>query len=155
MQTKPDGTRVISTRAYVSALRELVQEGKEANMVVWGASMNPFLGHNRDRIFFSAPTRPLRRGDMVFYQRITGDFIMHRVLRVKDGRLYIVGDAQTAVEGPVHPAQVFAVVTKVQRKGRLLDEHSLLWKFFQGPWLTLRPLRPYIMKAYGMLRRRK
>ena len=143
--------RVVDTREYVDVLRELTQEGREASMLVAGSSMNPFLIHYRDFIFFKKPDRPLRRGDMVFYQRETGQYVMHRILRVKPEGLYIVGDAQTEIEGPVKPEQVFAIVTRVKRKGKMIGPDDFWWKFFEGPWLWIVPLRRVIMFIYARL----
>lgn len=145
--------KVISTQAYVSALKELVEQGGEANMIIWGTSMNPFLVHNRDRIFFSAPSRPLRRGDMVFYRRQNGDYVMHRICRVQGGAYYMTGDGQTEVEGPIAREQIFALVTKVYRKGRMIDRRNFWWKFFAGPWLLLRPLRLKILRIYQIAKK--
>ncbi len=41
--------------------------------------------------------------------------------RRKRTRYYIVGDAQTQIEGPVRRDQIFARITKVKRKGRILQ----------------------------------
>ena len=142
--------RVVDTRAYVDALRSLTEEGKEVSMLVAGSSMNPFLIHYRDMIFFKKPDRPLRRGDMVFYQRENGKYVMHRILRVKPEGLYIVGDAQTEIEGPVRPEQVFAIVTRVVRKGREIGPDDFWWIFFERVWLRLIPFRRAIMMLYAL-----
>ena len=123
--------KVVDTREYVSVLRELVEEGREVNMVVWGSSMTPFLGHGRDTIFFAAPERELRRGDMVFYQRDTGQFVIHRIWKVKKDGYYIVGDAQTIIEGPIRRDQIFARITKVNRKGKMISNGDFWWEFFE------------------------
>ena len=146
--------RVVDTKEYVDVLRGLTEEGKEVSMLVAGSSMNPFLIHYRDMIFFKKPDRKLRRGDMVFYQRETGQYVMHRILRVRPEGLYIVGDAQTEIEGPVQPGQVFAVITRVKRKGKMICPDDFWWKFFEGPWLVILPLRPVIMRLFALLRRR-
>ena len=142
----------VDTREYVSALRELTEEGHQVSMIVSGVSMNPFLGHLRDKIYFSKPDRPLRRGDMVFYQRINGQFVMHRIWKVKPDGYYIVGDAQTQIEGPIRPEQIFARITKVERKGKILTDGDFWWDFFAGTWLTLRPFRGVILRLYGLLK---
>ena len=85
---------------------------------------------------------------MVFYQRETGQFVMHRILHVKPEGLYIVGDAQTEIEGPVNPKQVFAVVTKAQRKGKWIGPGDFWWWFFRTVWLWLVPVRKIILKLY-------
>lgn len=140
--------RRLDTDAYVSALRDLVNEGKECRLLISGSSMAPFLVHERDSIIFSKPQRELQRGDMVFYQRETGQFVMHRILHVKPEGLYIVGDAQTEIEGPVNPSQVFAVVTKAQRKGKWIGPGDFWWWFFCTVWLRLVPVRKIILKLY-------
>ena len=85
---------------------------------------------------------------MVFYQRDNGQFVMHRILHVKTEGLYIIGDAQTEVEGPVRPEQVFALVTKVNRKGKWIGPGNFWWWFFSTVWLRLFPIRKLILKLY-------
>ena len=140
--------RRVDTNVYVSMLRDLVNEGKECRLLISGSSMAPFLVHERDSIIFSKPDRELRRGDMVFYQRDNGQFVMHRILHVKTEGLYIIGDAQTEVEGPVRPEQVFALVTKVNRKGKWIGPGNFWWWFFSTVWLRLFPIRRLILKLY-------
>ena len=140
--------RRVDTDVYVSMLRDLVNEGKECRLLISGSSMAPFLVHERDSIIFSKPDRELRRGDMVFYQRDTGQYVMHRILKVKPEGLYIIGDAQTEVEGPVKPEQVFARVTKVNRKGKWIGPGNFWWWFFSTVWLRLFPVRRLILKLY-------
>ena len=79
--------------------------------------MSPFLIHERDYVYFQKPDRSLKSGDIVFFQRKTGQYIMHRIWKIKPEGLYIVGDAQTVIEGPVAEEQVFAVITRVQPEG--------------------------------------
>ena len=140
--------RRVDTDVYVSMLRDLVNEGKECRLLISGSSMAPFLVHERDSIIFSKPDRELRRGDMVFYQRDNGQYVMHRILHVRPEGLYIIGDAQTEVEGPVKPEQVFALVTKVNRKGKWVGPGNFWWWFFSTVWLRLFPIRRLILKLY-------
>lgn len=140
--------RRVDTDVYVSMLRDLVNEGQECRLLISGSSMAPFLVHERDSILFSKPDRELRRGDMVFYQRDNGQYVMHRILKVKPEGLYIIGDAQTEVERPVKPEQVFALVTKVNRKGKWIGPGNFWWWFFSTVWLRLFPIRRLILKLY-------
>ena len=38
-------------------------------------------------------------------------------IMLKKEEYYLIGDAQTVIEGPIQREQIFAVVTKVKRKG--------------------------------------
>ena len=138
----------VDTRQYVSMLRELVREGKEVSMLITGSSMSPFLLSHKDTICFKAPWRPLRRGDMVFYERLNGQFVMHRICKVRKEGLYIVGDGQNEIEGPVNPAQIFALVTKVKRRDKWVGPGNFWWEFYEHIWLRMIIFRPIIVKIY-------
>jgi len=140
--------RMVDTREYVDTLRGLVEEGREVSLVVAGHSMTPFLVHYRDTIFFKKPDRPLQRGDMVFYQRDSGQYVMHRIVRVRGDVFDIIGDAETEIERGIRRGQIFAVVTRVRRKGRMLTHGSFWWEFFEHVWLHMIPLRRIISAAY-------
>lgn len=150
MEERP---RQMDARTYLPVLMDLLDQGRQVTLTVTGGSMAPFLVHGRDAICFCRPKGRLRRGDMAFFRRADGSYIMHRVCRVSPEGYFLVGDAQQAVEGPVAPEQVFAVVTKVRRKGRWIGPEDGWWRFFAGPWLWLLPVRPLLRRGYGALRR--
>lgn len=120
--------KMMDTRAYVGMLKELVEQGREVRMVISGSSMAPFLIHGRDSIFFRAPARELRKGDIVFYERPGGQFVVHRICRVHADGYDIIGDAQTEIEHHVQRKQIFAQV-----------------------WIRIIPLRPILMHGYARL----
>ncbi len=144
--------RVVDTTEYVSALRELVEQGHQVCMTIAGNSMAPFLVHHRDSIVFRSPDRPLRRGDIVFYRRDSGQYVCHRIVRVKQDGYYITGDGQMRIEGPVREDQIFARVVQVKRKGKTLNPGSPLWWFFETVWVRIIPLRIRILRGYTSLR---
>lgn len=143
--------RNVDTRTYVSMLRELVREGKEVSMLITGSSMSPFLLSHKDTICFKAPWRPLRKGDMVFYERESGQFVMHRIYKLRADGLYIVGDAQSEIEGPVQPSQVFALITKANRRGKWVGPGDFWWEFYEHIWIRLVSFRPFIFKLYAFV----
>ena len=141
--------KVVDTREYVGMLKELTEEGREVSMLIAGSSMSPFLIHERDMIYFKKPDRELKKGDMVFFQRRSGQSIMHRIWKVRPEGYYIVGDAQTQIEGPVERDQIFARITKVRRKGKWLEPGDFWWEFFEHVWLHMIPLRHVLMRWYA------
>ena len=143
--------KLVDTREYVSVLRELVEEGREVSLLVSGSSMSPFLAHQRDYIYFKKPDRELKKGNMVFYQRRSGQFVMHRIWKVKADKYYMVGDAQREIEGPLDRDQIFALITKVQRKGKWIQPGDFWWEFFEKVWINIVPVRRVFVKAYGLV----
>ena len=143
--------RYVDTKEYVSVLRELVEDGREVSLLVSGSSMSPFLAHQRDYIYFKKPDRELRKGEMVFYQRRSGQFVMHRIWKVKNEKDYMVGDAQQEIEGPLERDQIFAIITKVQRKGKWIEPGDFWWEFFEKVWINIVPVRRVLVKMYGVV----
>lgn len=141
--------RVVDTREYVSVLREIAESGKIVSLRIAGSSMSPFLAHGRDYIYFTKPDREPRTGDMVFYQRKNGQYVMHRIYKKKPEGYYIVGDAQTEIEGPVDRGQIFALIIKVKRKDRIIRPGDFWWEFFEHVWIRMIPLRRPAVHIYS------
>ena len=131
--------RQIANNVYIPVLKDLVEEGKEVSMMISGSSMNP--------------EEELKAGDMVFFQRRDEAYVMHRIHHInKEGKLFIIGDAQVDMEGPIDKEQVFAIIIKVKRKGKWIAPGDFWWEFFEHIWLHLIPFRRFLMKLYGIRR---
>lgn len=140
--------REVDTQEFVSVLKELVEEGHQVSLLISGSSMAPFLIHHRDTIYFKQPDRELKVGDMVFYQRRNGKYVMHRICRIRPEGFYMIGDAQKEIEGPLQREQIFGLVTAVVRKGKLIRPGDFWWEFFARVWLRIIPLRGLISRLY-------
>lgn len=63
--------------------------------------------------------------------------------------IFTAGDlAHQEIEGPVHRDQIFALVTRVKRKGKWIGTEDFCWKFFEKIWIRLVPYRRMIMRLY-------
>lgn len=144
--------KILDTKAYLSSLKELVETGEEVAVPVSGSSMTPFLGDSRDWILMKKPERQFRVGDMVFYQRNSGQFVMHRIYKVKPEGCYMIGDSQWQQEGPIAKEQIFAYIIKVKRKEKWIGPGNLCWEFFEHIWIRLVPLRKSLTKIYLVLK---
>ncbi len=148
--------KTVDTAIYISSLLELIRQGEEVGLPIAGSSMTPFLGDGRDQVFIRRPDRPLKRGDVVLYRRDNGDYVLHRIHRVRkagNSATYdIVGDAQSRVETGVRADQILAVATRAKRKGEIIEPNSFYWWFFQNVWIGIVPLRRPVLGLYGACR---
>ena len=147
-----ESVRYVHTEDYVGILKDLVQDEHTVTVPVAGNSMSPFLISGRDIVLFQKPDRSLRRGDIVFYQRDSGEYILHRICRIDGNKYYIIGDDQISVEGPIREDQIFGLVTKIRRKGEWIDSNDFWWQFFEKVWIRMIPLRLVARKVYGILK---
>ena len=143
--------RIVDIHTYLPVLIDIIKSGKDVSVTVTGSSMAPFLAHLRDSIIVSPPSRQFHRGDMVFFQRQDSSYVMHRTHHLKEGKLYLVGDNQTEIEGPIDPEQVFGIVRKVIRNGKLLQKGDFWWDFFEKAWIRIVPLRSAAVKAVSIV----
>ena len=142
----------VDTREYVTVLKEMVEQGMEVSTTIFGASMEPFLKDKRDRIYFRKTEETIQKGDMVFFQRNTGEYVMHRVMQVRNHQYYMAGDHQTFLEGPIEATQIFAKVVSVERAGIWLTEEDRIWKFYANWWrrlFWLRKVRNKLKRVIG------
>ncbi len=139
-------TRILQPEELDKLLPAMLEAGISVPLAVTGGSMVPFLAGGRDSVLLSAIDRPLRRGDILLYRRTDGAWVLHRICKLRDNELWMLGDAQQTIERGIRPQQAAALVTGVRRKNKNLRPSSLTWRFFAGIWLWLRPMRPMLLR---------
>ena len=60
--------RIVDNQEYMKVVRSILEEGKEVPLVVTGNSMMPFLIDRRDQVLIKRIERPLKKGDIAFFQ---------------------------------------------------------------------------------------
>ena len=104
-----------SLEQYVPLIREVVDSDGEFRLYPHGTSMLPLLRQGKDSVALVKAEKP-KRGDILFYQRENGQYVLHRVVRVRrDGTLWFSGDNHMTVEKGIDSAQVIASTAAVFR----------------------------------------
>lgn len=137
----------------MESLMELIKvqltEGDCAQLTVTGCSMLPMLHEGHDSVTLVPITGFLKKGDVILYQRKNGQYILHRIIRAKDGSYICCGDNQYMRE-PVEHSQVIAVVSAFVRKGRRYQLTNFGYRLYKAIWVYLFPMR----KCYIFARRK-
>jgi len=142
--------KVIRTKA--SDIFPIVQEifqNSDSNVciTVKGNSMYPFLRDGIDEVEMSRAEFPdVKKLDIVLARRLTGEYVLHRVIKKDENCFYMLGDAQRYIEGPFHPEQLQAVVKSVRRRKKRISCDSPLWLLLSWIWMLCLPIRHYIIK---------
>ena len=74
-------------RAYIGAILSETEAGGVMEMPVFGSSMAPFLIHGRDVVRLVKCTHPPKRGEIVLFRRLDGQYVLHRVWRRDEKRV--------------------------------------------------------------------
>lgn len=138
-----------------SDIEQLLLEGHTVRIHPQGYSMYPMFLPGRDEAVIAPVGDPagLRRGDVALYRREGGILVLHRVWRVKKDGLYLVGDNQTATEGPLRPEQMKGVLTAFIRNGKEISVNHPIYKLASRVWLFFRPVRRCITVPAARLKR--
>lgn len=124
---------------YSSYAQELKQ-GRSIMAQTVGDSMQPLLYQGQTQVVLVPLSGPLKRGDLPLYQRPSGQYVLHRVIRVKDGVYYTRGDNRYGLER-VEPDWMLGVVTQVLRNGKTIPVTAAAYRLYVSIWLASYPLR--------------
>ncbi len=125
-----------------------MENGGKADLTVTGWSMQPMLQNGRDKVTLIPPAKELKKKDIILYRRENGQYVLHRIIDLEDGKYILSGDNQ-AMRETVDPSQVIGVVSAFTHKGRPCSMDSLSYRLYAWAWVELFCLR----KAYLALRR--
>ncbi len=137
-----------------TSIEGLLAEGKVLRISPRGYSMYPLFVPGRDEALI-APigTKELRRGDVVLYRREQSILVLHRIFKCTGEGIYLLGDNQKEIEGPLKPEQMKGILIGVIRKGREFSARHPVYRILSGIWLLCRPLRPMISHWLAAVKR--
>ena len=122
---------------YAEAIREVLDSGGEFTLYPRGTSMLPLTKTERFVV-----------GDIAFYQRPGGEYVLHRIIGERDGTFTMCGDNQLAPEYGVKPEQIIAKAAHITRKGSKITPRSLPYRLYVLLWRSF-----FIRRVYFKLRR--
>ena len=135
-------TITIDKAVMMEEIRILISEGKTVTITVKGNSMNPFLVDRRDTITLGGfHDEEIRRGCVALVRDLSGDYLIHRVIRRDGDIITLKGDGNSKKVETAKVGDVIAIMTGMERKGRTYTTDDLVWKIYSGLWMFLSPIR--------------
>lgn len=104
-----------------------------------GTSMEPMLRQNRDLVVIEVPASRLKKDDIALYRR-GENYVLHRVIDVKEDRYLIRGDNTYTLEN-VPDRAVLGVLTGFVRKGKQHSVDEGGYRRYVRFWNAIYPLR--------------
>lgn len=135
-----------------SPLAKEIVSGRPVVTMTSGDSMEPLLYHRSTRVVIWKAKGPLKKGDLPVYRRPSGQFVMHRIIRVDDSYYYTRGDNRIGLE-PVPKDWVLGIVTEIYRKGRHIYVTDWQYRLYVKVWGFIYPVR-YLLHRMEMMKRK-
>ncbi len=150
---KDKGRLEAQTDDFFPVVEELIRGGGQVKITVTGNSMYPMLRDRADSVVLTAPPQKLKRFELPLYRRENGKYVLHRILKIKNGMYTMCGDNQTTLENDVAREQIVAVAKEFCRNGKTISCTNPLYRLAAALWGVLRPFRPQLLHFYLKLRK--
>ena len=112
-----------------------------------GCSMLPMLRQNRDTVIIGKITSPLKNNDVVFYQRKTGEYVLHRIVKIENNGYVIRGDNCYYNECDITDDNILGILNGFYRDEKYIDcKTSTGYKFYVFAVRSTYYLRLILMK---------
>ena len=102
-------------------IAETLENDGQVSFISTGNSMMPTIRNRQDTIHLVKPGRPLKKGDVIFYRRDNGKFVLHRIVGKNREGYILRGDNQREKEYGIRPDQVIALLAKIEQDGRVIN----------------------------------
>ena len=130
----------------------LAREGRLVYTSV-GDSMLPLIRQGRDLLVIERPKGRLKKYDVPLYKRDSGQYVLHRILRVRENDYVICGDNRWHRETGITDRHIQGVLTAVVRDGKEISVSDWRYRAYVHLWCDLFPLRAFILRGLHFLKR--
>ena len=120
-----------------------------------GDSMRPLIRQGKDLIIIEKPQGRLKKYDVPLYKRDSGQYVLHRILKVRENDYVICGDNRYSKEYGITDKHIIGVLTAVVRDGKEISMTDWKYKAYIHLWCDLSPVRAFVLKLRSIPRRIK
>lgn len=113
-----------------------------------GSSMKPLIRPEGDLIVIKRREEPLKKYDVPLYKRPSGQYVLHRIIKIKKDGYVIRGDNCTYTENSIKDSQIIGVLQSVVRNGKEIKMNSRRQILYASIWNFFYFLRFPLMKLY-------
>lgn len=137
----------------IPLIRDQLAAGQKVRFSPRGISMLPMLRQEKDRVELSLLTEPPKKYDVLLYEDLNGNYILHRAVSVGD-TVTCIGDNQFLSETGIRAEQIIGVVSGFYRGDRYRSVHRWDYRLYCRFWHLSRPLRHFWRRGWSWLKRK-
>ena len=115
--------------------------------------MLPLIRQGRDLLVIERAQGRLKKYDVPLYRRDSGQYVLHRVLKVRKQDYVICGDNRWSKEYGITDRHILGVLTAVLRDGKELSVKDWRYRIYVHFWCDLFPIRAFLLKGIYVLKR--
>ena len=117
-----------------------------------GNSMYPLIRQGKDVLIIKKCNTRLKKMDVPLYKRESGQYVLHRIIKVNENDYVIRGDNTYSNETGIRDDQILGVLSGVIRSGKEISVNSFGYKLYSYFWYYTYYLRKIIIKIKRCIR---
>lgn len=121
-------------------IKENIDNGGTIRLPITGISMRPLLICGRDTVDIVKCKNP-QKGDIIFYLRDNGQFVLHRIVGMDEKGYILCGDNQWTLEHGIQDRHIIGVVNSITRKGKTFQMNNVPYRMYSSFWMGILPIR--------------
>ena len=125
----------------------LARDGRLFYMNI-GDSMMPLIKQGRDLLVIEKTAGKLKKYDIPLYKRDNGQYVLHRILKVRENDYVICGDNRWSKETGIIDRQIIGVLTALVREGKEIPLDSWKYRLYAHLWCDFFPIRALVLKMH-------
>ena len=118
-----------------------------------GDSMIPLIKQDRDLLIIEPANGRLKKYDVPLYKRDSGQYVLHRILKVREDDYVICGDNRWVKEYGIQDRHIIGVLTAVVRDDKEISVNNWKYKLYVHLWCDMFPIRAFIVHAVNKIKR--
>lgn len=135
-----------------STFEEVINKNGELIYTNKGDSMMPLIKEGRDLLIIGKPQERLKKYDVPLYKRDSGQYVLHRIIKVRQDDYVMCGDNRYNKEYGITDRHIIGVLTAVVRNGKKISVTDWRYKMYVHLWCDLFPIRALILKSLRVLK---
>ena len=117
-----------------------------------GDSMLPLIRQGSDLLVIEKPTGRLKRLDVPLYRRDSGQYVLHRVLKVYKNDYVLCGDNRWSLERGITDRHIIGVLTAIIRDRKELRMSDWRCRLYAHLWCDFFPIRVILLRTAHFFR---
>lgn len=130
---------------YKSTFEDEIQNRGQLIYTNVGDSMMPFIRQGRDVLVISKVHGRLKKYDVPLYKRDSGQYVLHRILKVCKDDYIICGDNRWHREYGISDRHIIGVLTSVIRNGKEIPVTKWKYRLYVHLWCDFFHVRAFIL----------
>lgn len=116
-----------------------------------GRSMMPLLRQHKDLMIIEKPSGRCKKYDVPLYRRDNGQYVLHRILKVRREDYVMCGDHCWTKEYGITDRHIIGVLTAVVRDGKTIPVTDRRYLAYVHLWCDFFYIRAFLLRLKALL----